>query len=82
MFKALQRLFSNFNVVSVRVLRNSSGFSRGIGFVRFADRAQAQMAIDTFNGQSVPSHLVYDSATFALPPAPLSLRFAREKLQH
>ncbi|KAJ3338693.1 hypothetical protein HDU93_009177 [Gonapodya sp. JEL0774] len=53
------------SVISQKILRDSNGMSRGVGFVRFDSRSAAQSVIDTFHG------VILTGGT-----APLQVRFA------
>jgi len=61
----LEQLFLPHNVVSMRILLNSDGTSRGIGFVRLRDREIAQDCIDRLHGRMLPGCV-----------SPLQVRFA------
>ncbi|KAK0567424.1 hypothetical protein OC861_002746 [Tilletia horrida] len=47
----LEHLFAPHNVISMRILLNSDGTSRGVGFVRLRDRDIAQDCIDRLHGK-------------------------------
>jgi hypothetical protein len=47
----LASVFSNYNVVSSRILRDAQGQSRGVGFARFESRDICEEIIKKFNGQ-------------------------------
>ncbi|XP_042550463.1 polyadenylate-binding protein 1-like isoform X2 [Dipodomys spectabilis] len=58
--QGLEDLFSQFGkMVSVKVMRNSSGQSRGFGFVNFEKHEEAQKAVDHMNSQEVSGRLLY-----------------------
>ncbi|KAM4842352.1 polyadenylate-binding protein 1-like [Thomomys bottae] len=58
--QGLQDLFSQFGkMLSVKVMRNSSGQSRGFGFVNFEKHEDAQKAVDHMNSQEVSGRLLY-----------------------
>lgn len=47
----LEQLFSPHLVVSLRILLDDNGSSRGVGFVRLRDRDTAQECIDKLHGK-------------------------------
>nr|XP_020011619.1 polyadenylate-binding protein 1-like isoform X1 [Castor canadensis] len=58
--QGLQDLFSQFGkTLSVKVMRDSSGRSRGFGFVNFEKHEEAQKAVDQMNGKEVSGRLLY-----------------------
>ncbi|XP_048205442.1 polyadenylate-binding protein 1-like isoform X1 [Perognathus longimembris pacificus] len=58
--QGLRDLFSQFGkMLSVKVMRNSSGESRGFGFVNFEKHEEAQKAVDQMNSQEVNGRLLY-----------------------
>ncbi|XP_048666681.1 polyadenylate-binding protein 1-like [Marmota marmota marmota] len=58
--QALQDLFSQFGkMLSVKVMRDNSGHSRGFGFVNFEKHEEAQKAVDQMNGKEVSGLLLY-----------------------
>ncbi|XP_051700963.1 polyadenylate-binding protein 1-like isoform X2 [Oryctolagus cuniculus] len=58
--RCLQDLFSQFGkMLSVKVMRDSSGHSRGFGFVNFEKHEEAQKAVDHMNGKEVSGRLLY-----------------------
>ncbi|KAK0517928.1 hypothetical protein OC842_007956, partial [Tilletia horrida] len=61
----LEHLFAPHNVISMRILLNSDGTSRGVGFVRLRDREVAQDCIDRLHGRMLPGCA-----------SPLQVRFA------
>ncbi|KAE8269708.1 hypothetical protein A4X09_0g2632 [Tilletia walkeri] len=61
----LEHLFAPHNVVSMRILLNSDGTSRGVGFVRLRDRDIAHDCIDRLHGKMLPGCA-----------SPLQVRFA------
>ena len=66
----LSILFNQFGqIITHKVLYNSDGSSRGIGFVRFDKRSEAQAAIDAMNGKSLDGGSVPLTVKFAIPPA-------------
>ncbi|KAJ1927867.1 hypothetical protein IWQ60_002558 [Tieghemiomyces parasiticus] len=69
--KDLVTLFADYKVVSPRILRNNEeNASRGVGFVRLADRESAVDLIQKFNGKTLPGGT-----------APLQIRFADSAAQ-
>lgn len=48
---ALEQLFAPHVVVSLRILTDYEGVSRGVGFVRLRDRDIAQECIDRLHGK-------------------------------
>ena len=66
----LSILFNPFGqIITHKVLYNPDGSSRGVGFVRFDKRSEAQAAIDAMNGKSLDGATVPLSVKFAIPPA-------------
>ncbi|CAD6982053.1 unnamed protein product, partial [Tilletia controversa] len=61
----LEHLFAPHNVISMRILLNSDGTSRGVGFVRLRDRDIAHECIDRLHGKMLPGCA-----------SPLQVRFA------
>ncbi|ELW66761.1 Polyadenylate-binding protein 1-like protein [Tupaia chinensis] len=58
--RGLQDLFSQFGkMLSVKVMRDSSGHSRGFGFVNFEKHEEAQKAVVHMNGKEVSGRLLY-----------------------
>uniref|UniRef100_A0A2K6FUJ2 Polyadenylate-binding protein n=1 Tax=Propithecus coquereli TaxID=379532 RepID=A0A2K6FUJ2_PROCO len=56
----LQELFSQFGkMLSVKVMRDNSGHSRGFGFVNFEKHEEAQKAVVHMNGKEVSGQLLY-----------------------
>ncbi|ELK04224.1 Polyadenylate-binding protein 1-like protein [Pteropus alecto] len=61
----LQELFSQFDwsspgkMLSVKVMRDDSGHSRGFGFVNFEKHEEAQKAVMDMNGKEVRGRLLY-----------------------
>ncbi|XDB56791.1 hypothetical protein AB1E18_010253 [Capra hircus] len=56
----LQDLFSQFGkTLSVKVMRDDSGHSRGFGFVNFEKHEEAQKAVVNMNGREVSGRLLY-----------------------
>ncbi|KAJ1076366.1 hypothetical protein K5549_002406 [Capra hircus] len=56
----LQDLFSQFGkTLSVKVMRDDSGHSRGFGFVNFKKHEEAQKAVVNMNGREVSGRLLY-----------------------
>ncbi|DAA23060.1 TPA: polyadenylate-binding protein 1-like [Bos taurus] len=56
----LQDLFSQFGkMLSVKVMRDDSGHSRGFGFVNFEKHEEAQKAVVNMNGREVSGRLLY-----------------------
>lgn len=73
----LSILFDPFGqIITHKVLYNSDGSSRGVGFVRFDKRSEAQAAIDAMNGKSLDGATVPLSVKFAIPPAVKNLNQA------
>lgn len=50
----LEELFKPYKVVSNRILRDTNGTSRGVGFARMEDRDSALAIIQKFNGYQLP----------------------------
>ncbi|CAG8462500.1 5363_t:CDS:2 [Paraglomus brasilianum] len=50
----LEELFKPYKVLSNRILRDTNGTSRGVGFARMEDRDSAQAIIQQFNGYQLP----------------------------
>ncbi|XP_057385256.1 polyadenylate-binding protein 1-like isoform X1 [Balaenoptera acutorostrata] len=58
--QCLQDLFSQFGkILSVKVMRDDSGHSRGFGFVNFETHEEAQKAVMDMNGREVRGRLLY-----------------------
>ncbi|XP_008587202.1 PREDICTED: polyadenylate-binding protein 1-like isoform X1 [Galeopterus variegatus] len=58
--QGLQDLFSQFGkMLSVKVMRDSSGQSRGFGFVNFEKHEEAQKAVVHMNGKELSGRLLY-----------------------
>uniref|UniRef100_A0A673UPF3 Polyadenylate-binding protein n=1 Tax=Suricata suricatta TaxID=37032 RepID=A0A673UPF3_SURSU len=58
--QGLQDLFSQFGkMLSVKVMRDDSGHSRGFGFVNFEKHEEAQKAVTDMNGKEVSGRLLY-----------------------
>ncbi|KAM6147886.1 polyadenylate-binding protein 1-like [Erethizon dorsatum] len=58
--QGLQDLFFEFgNMLSVKVMRDDSGHSRGFGFVNFEKHEEAQKAVDHMNGKEVSGQQLY-----------------------
>uniref|UniRef100_A0A3Q3GGG8 Polyadenylate-binding protein n=1 Tax=Kryptolebias marmoratus TaxID=37003 RepID=A0A3Q3GGG8_KRYMA len=56
----LKELFSAFGrTLSVRVMKDEKGRSRGFGFVNFAHHEDAQKAVDEMNGKEVNGKMIY-----------------------
>ncbi|KAM6163859.1 polyadenylate-binding protein 1-like [Rhynchocyon petersi] len=58
--QGLQDLFASFGkLLSVKVMRDDSGHSRGFGFVNFEKHEEAQKAVMDMNGKEVSGRLLY-----------------------
>nr|KAF6358738.1 poly(A) binding protein cytoplasmic 1 like [Pipistrellus kuhlii] len=58
--QGLEELFSQFGkTLSVKVMRDDSGQSRGFGFVNFEKHEEAQKAVMDMNGKEVRGQLLY-----------------------
>ncbi|XP_077024146.1 polyadenylate-binding protein 1-like isoform X2 [Tamandua tetradactyla] len=58
--QGLQDLFSQFGkMLSVKVMRDDSGHSRGFGFVNFEKHEEAQKAVEDMSGKEVRGRLLY-----------------------
>uniref|UniRef100_A0A3Q0SKM2 Polyadenylate-binding protein n=1 Tax=Amphilophus citrinellus TaxID=61819 RepID=A0A3Q0SKM2_AMPCI len=56
----LRELFSKYgNAMSIRVMTDESGKSRGFGFVSFERHEDAQKAVDEMNGKELNGKLIY-----------------------
>ncbi|KAM9856231.1 polyadenylate-binding protein 1-like [Aulostomus maculatus] len=56
----LKELFSAFGkTLSVRVMKDERGRSRGFGFVNYANHEDAQKAVDEMNGKEINGKLIY-----------------------
>ncbi|KAM5135690.1 embryonic polyadenylate-binding protein isoform 2-T3 [Mantella aurantiaca] len=56
----LKELFSAFgNTLSVKVMVDDSGRSRGFGFVNFGNHEEAQKAVTEMNGKEINGRMVY-----------------------
>lgn len=70
--ESLARLFGRFgDIITCKVLEDDSGSSKGVGFVRFDKRKQAESAIDALNNQipDLPGALKPLTVKFANPPS-------------
>jgi len=73
----VQTMFEPYGTVEeVTVLRDREGLSRGCAFIKFANRQQAQAAINKMHGSQIMpvSHTVVDSVlavVFCVPPEDL-----------
>eukprot|EP00794_Sanderia_malayensis_P008220 gene8220-9098_t len=66
----LSILFSTFGqIITHKVLYNSDGASRGVGFVRYDKRSGAQSAINTMNGKLLDGASAPLTVKYAIPPA-------------
>lgn len=66
----LSILFNTFGqIITHKVLYNADGTSRGIGFVRYDKRSEAQAAIDSMNGKSLDGGSAALTVKYAIPPA-------------
>ncbi|XP_016060275.1 PREDICTED: polyadenylate-binding protein 1-like, partial [Miniopterus natalensis] len=58
--QGLEELFAQFGkMLSVKVMRDDSGHSRGFGFVNFEKHEEAQKAVMDMNGKEVRGRLLY-----------------------
>ncbi|KAM5246732.1 polyadenylate-binding protein 1-like [Ctenodactylus gundi] len=58
--QGLRDLFSQFGkMLSVKVMRDNNGLSRGFGFVNFEKHEEAQKAVDHMNGKEVSGKQLY-----------------------
>ncbi|XP_005392517.1 PREDICTED: polyadenylate-binding protein 1-like isoform X4 [Chinchilla lanigera] len=58
--QGLQDLFLEFgNMLSVKVMRDNGGHSRGFGFINFEKHEEAQKAVDHMNGKEVSGQQLY-----------------------
>uniref|UniRef100_A0A3B4WYE9 Polyadenylate-binding protein n=1 Tax=Seriola lalandi dorsalis TaxID=1841481 RepID=A0A3B4WYE9_SERLL len=55
----LKEVFSAFRTLSVRVMRDERGHSRGFGFVNYANHEDAQKAVDEMNGKEINGKIIY-----------------------
>ncbi|KAG7228206.1 hypothetical protein INR49_013369 [Caranx melampygus] len=56
----LKEVFSAFGrTLSVRVMKDERGHSRGFGFVNFANHEDAQKAVDEMNGKEINGKIIY-----------------------
>lgn len=70
--ESLARLFGRFgDIITCKVLEDDSGSSKGVGFVRFDKRRQAEAAIDALNNNipDLPGALKPLTVKFANPPS-------------
>lgn len=44
----------HFQVISTRILRDSSGISKGVGFARMENKEKCEFIIQQFNGHTLP----------------------------
>ncbi|KAI9032079.1 hypothetical protein DFJ74DRAFT_321286 [Hyaloraphidium curvatum] len=64
------------SIVSQKILRDSSGVSRGVGFIRFETRDDAVRAIEKFNGLTLPGGTAPLQVRFSDSPAQKKLKVA------
>jgi len=65
--KFLYEKFSSFgNIISLAVAKDSSGMSKGFGFVNFDNPEDAKRAMETMNGLQLGSYLFYYCVGFWL----------------
>ncbi|XP_062396273.1 embryonic polyadenylate-binding protein-like isoform X7 [Sardina pilchardus] len=58
--KQLESIFSEFGkTLSVRVMRDERGISRGFGFVNYENHEDAQKAVDVMNGKELNGRMLY-----------------------
>ncbi|XP_041953035.1 embryonic polyadenylate-binding protein-like isoform X2 [Alosa sapidissima] len=58
--KQLENIFSEFGkTLSVRVMRDERGSSRGFGFVNYENHEDAQKAVDAMNGKELNGRILY-----------------------
>ncbi|KAG5282335.1 hypothetical protein AALO_G00054860 [Alosa alosa] len=58
--KQLENIFSEFGkTLSVRVMRDERGNSRGFGFVNYENHEDAQKAVDAMNGKELNGRILY-----------------------
>ncbi|XP_071332649.1 polyadenylate-binding protein 1-like isoform X2 [Trachinotus anak] len=56
----LKEVFSAFGrTLSVRVMKDERGHSRGFGFVNYANHEDAQKAVDEMNGKEINGKIIY-----------------------
>ncbi|KAJ3034073.1 hypothetical protein HDV00_005471 [Rhizophlyctis rosea] len=55
--ETMAQIFQQFRVVSTKVLREQTGASRGVGFVRLETHESAQQMIDRYNGAMLPGSI-------------------------
>ncbi|XP_034393913.1 embryonic polyadenylate-binding protein A-like [Cyclopterus lumpus] len=56
----LKELFTSFGrTLSVRVMKDERGRSRGFGFVNYANHEDAQKAVDDMNGKDISGKILY-----------------------
>eukprot|EP00794_Sanderia_malayensis_P007986 gene7986-8843_t len=70
--ESLARLFGRFgDIITCKVLEDESGSSKGVGFVRFDKRRQAESAIDALNNNipDLPGAIKPLTVKFANPPS-------------
>uniref|UniRef100_A0A1I7SIZ0 RRM domain-containing protein n=1 Tax=Bursaphelenchus xylophilus TaxID=6326 RepID=A0A1I7SIZ0_BURXY len=67
----LEKLFSGYgNIITSRILSdNVTGLSKGVGFVRFDRKSEAEIAIDKMNGTTPPGFTEPLQVKFANNPA-------------
>jgi len=64
----LEQIFSPYgSLTDVKILTDPSGQSKGVGFVRFASRDQAQLAVNDLNGNIPPGSIAPIVVRFAEP---------------
>ncbi|OAA55328.1 RNA-binding protein [Niveomyces insectorum RCEF 264] len=79
----LNHIFEPFEVISSKILRDSMGNSRGVGFARFETREICERIIENFNGMAVgPDHYAMQ-VRYADTPAQKELkRITAERRQY
>ncbi|RFU32869.1 hypothetical protein B7463_g3442, partial [Scytalidium lignicola] len=70
----LGAIFMDYNVVSSRILRDSQGVSRGVGFARFESRDICEEIIDKFHGQPIGNEGFLLQVRYADTPAQKDLK--------
>ncbi|KAK1759391.1 hypothetical protein QBC47DRAFT_292123 [Echria macrotheca] len=70
----LNAIFMNYNVVSSKILRDSMGNSRGVGFARFESREECEDIIKKFHGACIGEEGLMMQVRYADTPAQKELK--------
>ncbi|KAK1766684.1 hypothetical protein QBC33DRAFT_83442 [Phialemonium atrogriseum] len=70
----LNAIFVGYNVISSKILRDSMGNSRGVGFARFATREECEDIINKYHGIAVGDEAMLMQVRYADTPAQKELK--------